>query len=719
MRKYLAIFLVVLPLMIALGCSESSRDLPADEGVSLAFVNLDPSTEFVGDTACFDCHEDQYRGFQDHGMANSMYLLSSDNAVEDFGSEIVVDSTTGLHYETVAADSGYFQIEYLLDGRGNRVHELVRPMEWVVGSGTSARTYLVEEDGWFYELPVTWYTQKGRWDFSPGYRVANKRFNRKIADRCVACHNSYPEPVLQTNGMYTEMPAGIGCERCHGPGAAHVEARLVSDPPSGEPDLTIVNPAHLSLDLRMDVCQQCHLNGSVSLLREGRTAYDFRPSEPLEDYVALYTGLENVQEEGISVISHADRMMQSACYLETLDTPRPMECTTCHDPHQGFRETGDAYFNVTCMSCHGPEALRTIDAGDALAVHTPEANCVDCHMPQADLLEAPHSAFTDHFIRVVDDEEVRPERAVSDDVLTAHFSRDREGDGEARLYEGMAYVTRGYQGGFDDVIETGIAILDEAFEDGHTMSEAWYLHGYAHLLLGRPVEAIPSLEEAVRMAPGIAERLNALAQAYEQAGGRDPSRIERLYREALRIQPELSDVRINYGRFLQAQGRSEEARTEYERVVETENWNALGWYNLGTVYLQEGSLDEAERHLLVSLELDPLNGGTLSNLGLVYLQQQKIAEGRNTLEQAVQRDPDHPEALENLGSLYLNLEQESDAAEYLERAARVNPRSADVFAKLALAYFRLEQYVRAEENARMSLSLNPGQPLANQILQAL
>ena len=712
-------FLVMLPLLIALGCSDTGQTIPDEETPTLAFVNLDPSTEFVGDAACFDCHEDQYRGFQDHGMANSMYLLSSDNAVEAFGSEVVVDSTTGLHYETVAADSGYYQIEYLLDANGNRVHELVRPMEWVVGSGTSARTYLVEEDGWFYELPVTWYTQKGRWDFSPGYRVANKRFDRKIADRCVVCHNSYPDPVLQTNGMYNDMPAGIGCERCHGPGAAHVEARLVSDPPAGEADLTIVNPAHLSLDLRMDVCQQCHLNGSVSLLREGRTAYDYRPSQPLEDYVALYTGLENVQEEGISVISHADRMMQSACYLETLDTPRPMECTTCHDPHQGFRDAGDAYFNVTCMSCHGPEALKTIDAGEALAVHTPEANCVDCHMPQADLLEAPHSAFTDHFIRVVDQEEVRPERATREDVLTAHFERDRKGDGEARLYEGMAYVTRGFQGGFDDVIETGITILEEAFEDGHTMSEAKYLHGYALLTLGRAAEAIPSLEEAVRLEPGTAERLNALAQAYEQAGGRDPSRIERLYREALRIQPELSEVRINYGRFLQAEGRSDEARSEYERVVATEDWNALGWYNLGTVYLQDGDLEEAERHLLVSLELDPLNGGTMSNLGLVYLQQQKIAEGRRTLEQAVERDPDHPEALENLGSLYLNLEEESEAARYLERAAQVNPRSADVRAKLALAYFRLEQYSLAEENARRALALNPAQPLANQILQAL
>lgn len=720
MRFISSVSLMVLPFLIALGCSTSGTEpAPNETEPSISFTNLGPDSEYVGDTACFDCHEDQYRGFYEHGMANSMYLMSRDVAVEAFGSEIVVDSTTGLHYETVAADSGYFQVEYLLDEAGNRVHELSRPMEWVVGSGTSARTYLVEQDGWFYELPITWYTQQGRWDFSPGYRVVNQRFDRKIADRCVVCHNSYPASVEQTQGMYTEMPTGIGCERCHGPGSEHVEARLVSDPPQGQPDVTIVNPAHLSLELRMDVCQQCHLNGSVSLLREGQDPYSFRPSESLDNYVALYTGLESYVEEGISVISHAERMQQSACYIETLESPRPMECTTCHDPHEGFRTKGDAYFNATCMSCHSGNALQSIDASSALATHTPEANCVDCHMPQADLLEAPHSAFTDHFIRVVEEDDLRPETSADHDVLSAHFERDRGQQGEAKLYEGMAYITRGFQGGLPEIIEKGAGILEAAFEEGHQLSEAVYLLGYAYMMLGRPIDAIPSLEESVRLDPAKVERLNALAQAYEQAGGQDPSRIERLYREALRIQPAHADARLNYGRFLQAQGRVEAAKKEYEEVVRVESWNALGYYNLGTVALQEGRLDEAEDFLNTALTLDPFDGGTLSNLGLVHLQRNDIATARNVLETAVKRAPDHPEALENLGSLYLNLEAEEEAVVYLGRAAEALPSSADIHAKLALAYFRLERYAAAEQSAQRAIALNPSHPLANQILQAL
>ncbi len=737
-RRTLFAFVVMTPFLIAIGCSSSDSEDVSGAGVSgadvsgtnvsgadgsadIVFLNLGDEAEFVGDAACFDCHEDAYRGYQEHGMANSMYLHSADVAVEAFGGEIVVDSTTGLHYENVATDSGYVQIEFLLDDDGIRIHELARPLEWVVGSGTSARTYLTEQDGWFYELPITWYTQKGKWDFSPGYRIANKRFDRKIADRCMACHNSYPEPVIQTNGMYTDMPSGIGCERCHGPGSEHVDARLVSDPPDGQPDVTIVNPVHLSLDRRLDVCQQCHLNGTVSLLRDGEDAYSFRPSRALGDYIALYTGLEHVEGEGegISVISQAERMKQSACFIETLNTPQPMECTTCHNPHEDFRSAGDAYFNVTCMTCHAGDDLAGIDAGSALKTHTVEANCIDCHMPKTGTIDAPHSSFTDHYIRVVEDEEMEPARSEEADVLTAYFERDRSGSGEGRVYEGMAYITRGYQGGDPEYLDQGIAILDEAFEDGHTLSEAVYLHGYAHLLQERYEQAIPSLEESVRLEPDKAERLNALAQAYEFVGDRDPVRVERLYREALRIQPKLTDIRLNLGRFLQARGRADDAAGEYRQVIADESWNALGYYNLGTVALQQGLLDEAETHLRQAIQLDPMDGASLSNLGLVHLQRNEISQAREVLLTAVERAPENAEALDNLGSLYLNLEIEEEAVEYLSRAATLMASSADIHAKLALALFRIERYEEAERSARRALSIDASHPLATQIMQAL
>ncbi len=719
--RYLPFIPIALFALFAglIGCNSAETESKPASAASLEFRNLVEMSDFTGDAACFDCHEDEYHGFYEHGMSNSMYLLTRDVAVEDFGSEVVVDSASGLRYETVEEESGYFMVEYLLDDEGRRVHELKRPMQYVIGSGTSARTYAAEQDGWFYELPVTWYTQQGKWDFSPGYSVANKRFDRKLADRCVVCHNSYPTAVEQTNGMYTEMPDGIGCERCHGPGSLHVDERLVSSEALGEYDDTIVNPAHLSLDLRLDVCQQCHLNGSVSLLRDGRTPYDFRPSESLPDYLTLFQATQSEDEDGISVISQADRMKLSACFLETRFSDNALECTTCHDPHSGFRDQGNEYFNATCVDCHGESSLQAISAAEVPPVHTPEANCIDCHMPRTDLIEAPHSAFTDHWIRVVGNEEApEPLAAHESEELVAVFDRDREQDPESILYEGMAYVTRGYQEGQENLIRKGIDQLESAFENGHSMSEAWYLHGYANVLLGDYERAIESLEESVRMDPNKVERLNTLAQAYE-GSGRDAVSIERLYREALRIQPLSADIRINLGRFLETQNRLDEAVDEYREVIRTESWNALGYYNLGTAFLRSGNLADARENLERSMSLDPFHGGSMSNLGLVLIQQGEGQAAREMLEMAIDRVPDHAESLDNLGTLYLNMELNEEAAVIFSRASQANPNSADVFAKLSLAQFRAEDYEGARSSAERSLALNPSQPLATQILQAL
>ena len=99
-------------------------------------------------------------------------------------------------------------------------------------------------------------------------------------------------------------------------------------------DVTIVNPEWLSTDLQLDVCQQCHLNGEVSVVREGETATSYRPGRPLSAHRAVF-GLEG-GSDGVNVISHADRMKASACFQES----EAMTCTTCHDPPRGVPTEG-------------------------------------------------------------------------------------------------------------------------------------------------------------------------------------------------------------------------------------------------------------------------------------------------------------------------------------------------------------------------------------------
>ena len=677
-------FACSLALTLALAYGVAACHGPAPEAdVAAQFLNTGPEARYVGDEACASCHEDLYRRYQSHGMARSFYRLTPERAVEDFAGVVVRDTAGGFFYTAYREGDRFVQEEYRLGPDGEKTHQLVRSMDYVVGSGTAARTYLTEVEGRLYELPLTWYTQDGgRWGFSPGYEEVNARFSRTIPTRCMACHNDVTAPVPYVEGKFAGLADGIGCERCHGPGSLHVEARLAEPEPADSVDRTIVNPAHLPLERRLDVCQQCHLQGTVSLLREGADAYSFRPAQRLDAHRTVFA-LANPDPHRISVISHADRMRQSPCFRES----GAMDCTTCHNPHEGFRTSGPAYFNQKCQRCHpaGPlqAAMRTPELRQQ---HGPSAHCFSCHMPKVATADVPHASFTDHFIRVVTDDDrlAGAATARNDEVeLTPYFERDREG-AEGRAYAGMAYVAYGRQEGSTAALSQGVRLLDEALEERPEMGEAQFLLGFARMQLGQWSAAMPALEEAVRLGPNIPERLNALAQVYERLG-RDPRRTEELYRQALRAQPAQADVRVNLGRFLEAQERLPEAEAEYRRAAQDSPWLATAHYNLGTVLLRKGD----------------------------------AAGGAAALRRAVELEPDHADALTNLGVLLATRGAVSEAEALFRRAAAADPRNANAQANLALFLANAGDLAGARRAAEQALAINPNQATAQQVLQAL
>jgi len=714
---------MVLGLSLAACGSGDEESQPESTPVETAqietsgFYNVREEVAYAGDDACFSCHEDLYRGYQAHGMAQSYYPLTPENVVEDFSGVTLTHEASGFSYRIYSEGNRFFQEEFRRDEAGQKTHQLVREMQYVVGSGTAARTYLTEQNGRLYELPVTWYTQQQRWDFSPGYDEQNGRFDRLVPDRCMACHNSYPESVPFAEGKYTSVPDGIGCERCHGPGELHVEARLADPEPATAVDSTIVNPAHLSLDRRLDVCQQCHLSTTVSFLREGREAFDFLPSQPLAAHLVLFAAETPETTDQISVISHADRMQRSACFIATQQTTRPLDCVTCHDPHEGFRTKGPAYFNETCQSCHAPAALHaSFETEETRAIHTASADCYSCHMPKVDVEEAPHSSFTDHWIRVVAKEPALPAPAATHEppVLRPYFDRDEA----SPLYEGMAYLVYGTQQGDTLALRKGITQLESVLAEDPEHGEAQFLTGLTRLNLGEVQQAIPLLEAAVRIDPSVPERLNTLAQAYERAR-RDPAKITQLYEQALSIQPALADVRLNYGRFLETQGRLGEAVVQYQQAVEEQPWLEKAHYNLGTAYLQQGQFQEAETLLKQAVELNPDYTEARGNLGLYYATQGQMEQAREQFEQAVAAAPDNATALGNLGTFYLNIDNLPRAIDLLERAVAVNPVYLDGLLNLSLAHFRNEDYALARTYAEKVLAIDPNNDRARQILEAL
>jgi Tfp pilus assembly protein PilF len=584
--------------------SQAAASLPDEP--SPAFRNVETSTSYVGDSACASCHAREASAYRLHPMSRSFHRWARGTRIERPLDSLLYHPRTGFHYAVVDSGGQLYQVELLIGPEGRRLHELRRRIDYVMGSGQVARTYFTEENGRLFQLPLTWYREHG-WDFSPGYTVNNARFDRLMPDRCLACHSSYPRPIPFLEGKYAELRPGIGCERCHGPGALHVTERTAEVRRDGDYDNTIVNPARLPLARRLDVCEQCHVHTPVNVLREGKDAFGYLPSQRLHDSWAFFkvTG-------SIDIVSHADRLRQSACLLATRSTPQPLECATCHNPHEPPPDL--QVRNQPCQACHPPAVLeRRLARSASLPDHAPRADCVSCHMPKVQERGIPHGTFTDHWIRVVTAESTRPSvRSSHGEPIEPFFERDRSGP-VAQVYQGMGGIVYATLANNRRVLSDAAAGLDRALAGDRSHGEAHFLLGVAYQQLGRTGDAIRTLEQSVRVDSNRPDRLRALAQAYERAG-RTPAAIDHLYRRALAVQPALAWIRADYADFLQSQGQRGEAERAYRSALAEQPGLAVAWFNLGTLLAAERRLGESADAFQHAVRLDPSLAEALSQL---------------------------------------------------------------------------------------------------------
>jgi len=354
--------LLVIVCIACGGCGEQST--PPTESSEFAFANLDPSVAYVGIDACRSCHLGVVSTYAHTGMRLSFYPLAA--AAERWD----------------ASERPALEIDD-------------RSKAWVLGSGNHARTLFLKEEGELTREAICWYAERPSWVPCPADGTGNEHLSEGEAGACLFCHNAAIDP----DNLTGELPQGIDCERCHGPGGLHVERwKGTSDTGSGEPDPTIVNPRRLPLDERMAVCFQCHLGDSAATARvprRGREPESFRPGRPLSDFVVPFRFVE-ANANAFGTASQGDRLMLSRCYTESGGR---LDCLTCHNPHVSayHEDRPEDLFRKQCLRCHQTDGCTA--PPETRRQTAPPDDCIACHMRRAEPHDLGPALFTDHWIR--------------------------------------------------------------------------------------------------------------------------------------------------------------------------------------------------------------------------------------------------------------------------------------------------------------------------------
>lgn len=300
------------------------------------------------------------------------------------------------HFEAFSKDGKLYQCEYETNADGQDVFRICRPIDWIIGAGQNGFGALVQRGDFLFEAPLSLYSKTGRWELSPGYESRDLGFNRTILPGCLFCHGGRPIPLAEsTSKLEAVSPAlsAIGCENCHGPGAAHVEAMSTKN--SAHPGSRIVNPGRLTASLENDLCMSCHEDGDSKVLKPGKSYNDFRPGEPLDNTLSiLKVPPSRDAGEDSDHVQHFYAMSMSKCYR---GSGGELRCATCHDPHiEPTQAEAPEHFNKICMDCHA-KRVCTLPMAARRATSPPD-NCIQCHMPRREAPEIAHSSLTNHRI---------------------------------------------------------------------------------------------------------------------------------------------------------------------------------------------------------------------------------------------------------------------------------------------------------------------------------
>lgn len=673
---------------------------------------------YAGSTACVECHT----SLADH-WRKSFHHLAMLPATPDAG----VLGRVGPPGPLVEADG-----HYLMSGRDLGIEKDV-PLVYALGH-RHVEQFVGHHGGERLQaLPLAWDVERGDWFdlFQGDARTpadwghwSNRGMTANV--QCLFCHTTgYEKGYDQAKDGYDSRWAemGVGCEACHGPGAAHVHARKQGDDdPYGNTDP----------ELMLAACGSCHSR------RVERAPY--RPGVPFLDVFEpelldtdAYYPDGQVKEELYELISFEMSRMHG----------EGVRCWDCHDTHDnGTRKKG----NELCRTCH--DASFESEEHTHHAAGSAGAQCIGCHMPITVYMQ--RDPRHDHSFQRPD-----PETTLTLGIPNAcnrcHTERDATWAAEqmrtwypndAVRVQRRAIATAIAQGRASDAASVPplVELLGGTTDAVRRASAARLLARFPTATNVTPalVKAMHDDEALVRAGAAWAlgqrsafspEVRTALEDALD-----DPIRVVRLHaalglrnvdpkdlppnvaqalasataewRTSQELGGDTPEAHYNLGIFLGARGEVDAAAHEYREALRLWPTSIQARHNLAMLLGQNGRLDESAKEFETLLGHDPVPSSAFS-LGLVYGQLGRWNDAARALQRCLQEDPSYPRARYNLALAYAKAGDTTKSLDELERAAEDPSSRRDAILTLIDLARQVNDRARIERWAVEAARLDP------------
>jgi tetratricopeptide (TPR) repeat protein len=163
----------------------------------------------------------------------------------------------------------------------------------------------------------------------------------------------------------------------------------------------------------------------------------------------------------------------------------------------------------------------------------------------------------------------------------------------------------------------------------------------------------------------------------------------------------------------------DKAAEDYRKILQRDENNSLVLANLAAIEMDQGRLDDAEKHIKAAVAQSPDDAYNLLTLGTLKFRQEKYDEALDALGRAAKLDPQNPEIENYLGVTLSRKGLRTQAETALRKAILLDPNYAAAHNNLAVIYLDEQPPLVQLARWHYQKALDAGQPHNPELEKAL